>query len=276
MKGIIYLIENKINLHKYVGQTRQSLEKRWKHHLTESKSKSQRPLYRALNKYGIENFELSVLEECAVDDLNEREMYWINHFNTFKSSYGYNATSGGEGGEILQEVKDRISKTMSELPRGEKWEQSMSVAMKEKIEKGEKWGFMLNRCDGKHSSRKIKGTPVKNLKGNAKIKPISDEPLIFNSCRDAARKLTGKSDSGAIASAIKHGWIAYGYTWEKLDNTPVKRKVYGVNKTTGEKTEVFESIKAAAKKWDKRDGGIRKALQAPGVKSFMGHYWYFA
>ena len=41
-------------------------------------------------------------------------------------------------------------------------------------------------------------------------------------------------------------------------------------------TEVFPSIKAAARNWGKRDSGLRNALDEPGIKSFMNHYWYYA
>ena len=54
MKGYVYLIENKINGHKYVGKTYNTIQERWHEHLKDAKreDKADRPIYRAINKYG--------------------------------------------------------------------------------------------------------------------------------------------------------------------------------------------------------------------------------
>ena len=96
MQGYIYLIENKINGKKYIGQTTCSVKERFKQHLKDSRKHLERPLYRAISKYGKENFEIQELEKCSIEKLNEREQYWIQYYNTFYGE-GYNATLGGEG-----------------------------------------------------------------------------------------------------------------------------------------------------------------------------------
>lgn len=53
----------------------------------------------AINKYGKEKFKIEILEECESEDhLNEREIYWINFFNSRDRLIGYNITKGGNGG----------------------------------------------------------------------------------------------------------------------------------------------------------------------------------
>ena len=52
-------------------------------------------LQSAWNKYGEDSFTFDILEECTQDKLNEREMYWIDYYNSYKS--GYNKSLGGEG-----------------------------------------------------------------------------------------------------------------------------------------------------------------------------------
>lgn len=52
----------------------------------------------AVNKYGKENFKKDILEECIKDNVNEREIFWINKFNTTNHEVGYNITKGGDGG----------------------------------------------------------------------------------------------------------------------------------------------------------------------------------
>ena len=62
----IYVITNLINQKQYVGKTSYSIEKRWKEHCYDSKKNDvnkHRPLYNAMQKYGIENFSISLLED---------------------------------------------------------------------------------------------------------------------------------------------------------------------------------------------------------------------
>ena len=97
----IYKITNKINGHAYIGQTTLTPEMRWKMHQQDANKQEflKRPLYRAIYKYGVENFILTTIEEVSEEQLNEREIYWINYYNTYKD--GYNATLGGDGRRTL-------------------------------------------------------------------------------------------------------------------------------------------------------------------------------
>ena len=89
----VYKITNRINQKVYIGQTSFSVEKRWKEHVQDINKHLDRPLYRALSKYGIENFSVETIEET--DSPNEREIYWIEYYQSYHN--GYNATTGGEG-----------------------------------------------------------------------------------------------------------------------------------------------------------------------------------
>ena len=121
MQGYIYLIENKINNKKYVGCTAYTLECRFQEHIKDLSRFPNRPLYRAMKKYGIENFSMIALERCDESLLTEREIYWIKKLDTYKN--GYNATLGGEGRKTIDQEKvvelykkyQVISKVASEL-----------------------------------------------------------------------------------------------------------------------------------------------------------------
>ena len=91
----IYKITNSLNGKIYIGKTDYSLEKRWKEHCRDSKKVEiqNRPLYKAMCKYGIENFYIELIEETTQPDL--REQFWIEYLGSFKN--GYNATLGGDG-----------------------------------------------------------------------------------------------------------------------------------------------------------------------------------
>lgn len=91
----IYKIVNDLNQKVYIGKTDRTIEIRWYEHKRDYKNKARenRPLYKAFNKYGIENFHIELIEETT--DPEEREKYWIEQYGSFK--YGYNATLGGDG-----------------------------------------------------------------------------------------------------------------------------------------------------------------------------------
>ena len=82
--GYIYCITNLINRKQYVGKTTNTIEERFKEHCRDSRKErcNRRPLYDAMNKYGIENFKIEELEQ--VDDptlLSSKEKYWIKELN---------------------------------------------------------------------------------------------------------------------------------------------------------------------------------------------------
>lgn len=103
-KGIpgIYKWENKINHKCYIGQS-VDLNKRLAHHFSNLKTKRyDNPLYRAVYKYGLENFDVTIIEVLEVSDdlklrLDDREKYYIQKYNSYGKN-GYNQTLGGDGG----------------------------------------------------------------------------------------------------------------------------------------------------------------------------------
>jgi len=103
--GYIYKITNDINGKMYVGKTELADPyDRWKEHIHDYNKRrcEKRPLYDAMNKYGIEHFYFEVIEKT--DNTEEREQYWIEKLCTyvgFKDCNGYNATLGGDGKPYL-------------------------------------------------------------------------------------------------------------------------------------------------------------------------------
>lgn len=96
MKGIIYKITNKVNGKSYIGQTRYTIEFRWKQH---QHKKDNTYFHNAIHKYGVDNFNIEILEECNIEELNQKEIFYIAKYDTFKN--GYNLTIGGDGNRRL-------------------------------------------------------------------------------------------------------------------------------------------------------------------------------
>lgn len=99
----IYKITNIINNKVYIGKST-NIERRWKEHIRHSKdefTKEKPPIHKAINKYGLESFIFEIVEECEVDFLNEREMFYIKFYNSRNKKKGYNITEGGDGGPVM-------------------------------------------------------------------------------------------------------------------------------------------------------------------------------
>lgn len=98
----IYKITNKINNHCYIGQSR-NIAERWENHIYNSQDEKNKsynyPLYQSFRKYGVSNFTFEVLEECKIDNLNNRETYWIDYYKP-----EYNQTIGGDYRVIYQKL----------------------------------------------------------------------------------------------------------------------------------------------------------------------------
>ena len=94
---IIYLVTNKINNKKYIGQTIRPLQERKQQHISSANNKSTYLLHRAIRKHGEENFTWEIVKECvSINELNELEVFYIKEYETFGEK-GYNLTNGGHG-----------------------------------------------------------------------------------------------------------------------------------------------------------------------------------
>lgn len=83
----------------YVGQTN-NLKKRMTDHLKEARKGSQIKVYRAIRKYSITRDNFEVIEDNLENSniTNEREIYWIAFYDSYKN--GYNSTPGGDVSNI--------------------------------------------------------------------------------------------------------------------------------------------------------------------------------
>lgn len=89
----IYKITNKLNGMCYIGQSN-NIERRYKEHFCWGEH-NELHIDKLICELGKDNFDFEIIEECKQEELDKKERYWIEYYNSFRN--GYNATKGGNG-----------------------------------------------------------------------------------------------------------------------------------------------------------------------------------
>lgn len=179
--GKIYIITNDINNKVYIGQTIQTLKKRFNGHCCYSKSDRSSSMYikRAIHKYGKDKFHISLIEECPIDSLNEREIYWIGKYDSYNN--GYNLTLGGQSSNSFS-----INKLLNTVDI-KKFEDYILEFKPLATEVAAHFGIC--KCS------------VYNL-----IKELNNPNLILNSYNPKKAKSINDIDSRELISLYNNGW----------------------------------------------------------------------
>ena len=106
----IYKITNKKTGKSYIGQSN-DIERRFKEHQIVGE-KSRIPVDIAIKKYGKDAFLYEIIEECDISELNNKETYWIQQFDTVNN--GYNCNMGGEQ-QSIGEANGRAKLTENDI-----------------------------------------------------------------------------------------------------------------------------------------------------------------
>lgn len=267
----------------YIGKTKYNIETRYKQHLQKAnEDKILYPLYKAMRKYGIENFTVEEIEKIDNEEkLNEREKYWIEYYDTYiKHGKGYNCTLGGEGnstidenevyelwdeGYGIQQISDILHNDRSAI-RNVLKQYDDYIYVKEnnifhrKIPNVNEQDEVVNNCSRKGRGKDKKKRKVTyryhhkrilqyDLKGNYLNK--------FLNMHDAERKtgVSAKNIHLAVNHKQKH---AGNYQWRFEDDKDIptdisqeikiyKQKVKQIDKTNNKIINVFESAAEASR-----------------------------
>ena len=104
MKYEVYKISNDINDKLYIGITSSGISVRFKQH-----SKAESYIGNAIRKHGVEHFKIEVIDVAETrEEVMKKEIYWIDHYNSFKK--GYNLTVGGEGTSLNYKIEIKLKK----------------------------------------------------------------------------------------------------------------------------------------------------------------------
>lgn len=206
--GEIYKIVNDFNNQVYIGKTMKTTTARKREHLCQLNDGS--AIHNSILKHGIEHFEWIPIE-VNIDDkdkLAEREMYWINYYDSY--NHGYNMTLGGEGGNgthaanLKQWKKDNPEKVKEITDNFINWKNEHPQEFQEACLRGaetrkRKYGNDITKAANEAVRKKVK---------------CIETGVIYNSVSEATKAVGGKS-TGTISKACNgHLKTAYKFHWE--------------------------------------------------------------
>lgn len=132
----IYKITNKISGKCYIGQA-VDIKKRIQQHISAYKRGSKLSLHMAIRKYGLEQFEVTVLviinmfgktQDEIKKELNAQEIFYINLYESYQK--GYNSTPGGDSGRLGFQHSEQTIQKLKEAHKNYKPKRAFDVSKK--------------------------------------------------------------------------------------------------------------------------------------------------
>ena len=128
MKGVIYCYHCISTGKKYIGQTNNERRRKYEHFSHYNKKSRDSKFYRAVKKYGWNNFIYGVISEFLIEELDDMEAYFIEKYDSFKN--GYNTVTGGKttrGYKHTEKTKQLLRKMKTGTKHSPETRQKMSV-----------------------------------------------------------------------------------------------------------------------------------------------------
>jgi group I intron endonuclease len=199
----------------YIGQSI-NIERRWKEYNTQNLwIKQQRKLFLSLRKYGPNNHIFEMIEECSLEQLNEREIYWIKYYNSTSKKNGLNISEGGNRFQQINKGKKHKPSTINKMKQW--WDMNKKPRSKEVIEK--------IKQTKKNNPRILTKEMILNYREKAPNKKIVEQYTLkgvklkeFSSINEAARQTNSSKDGISFCCNGRQN-TSNGYVWKfKINN----------------------------------------------------------
>lgn len=135
----VYCFLNTVNKKRYIGSS-QNMAQRLSIHRSQLRGNyhGNTHLQNAWNKYTETNFEIVILEFVdLLDNLIPREQFWLDHFESYKQEFGYNATPIAGRTIMTDEIKKKLSLSHLGIPMKESAKRKLSKTRRERIKSGD-------------------------------------------------------------------------------------------------------------------------------------------
>lgn len=282
----IYKFTSKTTGLSYIGQSVHVEERQLEHLRTaRDEKRNHTKWYQALQKYGIDDFDFSILEECSADQLNEKEIYWIAYYDSFQN--GYNSSPGGQ------------QKYFNPQAFYDAWDEGLSpleIAQRLNVGTSCVYNYLIGYKNYSKHEAKVRGGKLAAQK--AKIQKNGDalDTSIYqydldglfikkwNSCKEVSRELG--YDASLIGRCVAgKNKSAYNYQWKNFykDRIDSYKSFMGKARPViqfdlqGNKLKVFPSVAAAGREIKCDSRWLRKVCNDPQNKyTAKGFKWRWA
>jgi len=187
-------------------------------------------LNRAIKKYGRNNFKKEIIEWCNnKQQLCEKEIYWINHFNSTDCKIGYNLSLGGDGGNVGKEAYIKISNKLKGKKKPKEFGKKISKALKGKPKSKEHIEKVRQSLLGVPRPKKVIDKMAKSIKEkytNGWESPVQIEVHQYNKTTGLyIQSFKSATEAGRILNidrkSITNNCIgksksSSGYIWSKI------------------------------------------------------------
>ena len=221
-KSGIYKITNLKNNLSYIGQTI-DFHNRWLSHCRKEKDNNF-DLYQDMDELGLEYFKFEIIEKCNPEELDEREKYWIEYYDTF--NLGYNRTTGGSNNKNDIETEQTVNVYAYNLDGTLAKEYvSIASAMRDCNLKSNN----ITRCINFNDNHHLSGGYMWRLDKSEKIKPYEKPHFgkeifaydpntrefvkAFDNASVAGKELTGKRQAHINDCALGKCLTCCGFMW---------------------------------------------------------------
>lgn len=237
----VYKITNIINNKMYIGQAK-DIFLRMRGHINH---KHNMYLFRAFEKYGLQNFDVTILEKCNCEELNDKEQYWIDYYKSYDKNIGYNIcrfAGSTRGRKRTKEEVEKIRK-FAKLRVGDKnafYGKNHSEETKEKI-RNKKIGIKFTQEQCKNVSESHIG-----LKHNEETKQaISNSLTGYKKSKEHIKNMSMSKMGHEVSEETKNK-ISNSMKNNDRDYSNMSKKVKQINKDTNEVIAIFTSLSEAA------------------------------
>lgn len=220
----IYCIRNLINNKIYVGSSR-DIKLRIRTHRNKLKGQKHPNLYLqdSYNKYGIENLDVSILEIVDVNQLAEREQFYIDFYNSGNRKFGYNLIVDVIRHTYSPETRLKISKSCKGRIISEETRAKLSLA-----NGGRKWGEEERKKNESYWTEEARKEFGEKMKKRPKPSP--------ETCKKISESLKGRKIPPEIVKKVAEAHRGKKWSTEMREKMKIaqggeKHPMYGKKRT---------------------------------------------